>query len=57
MSSCECGIAYLLTLEADCAHFRGDGTPEEISEAFESLEGDEYQLQDNNGTFFYKVMS
>jgi hypothetical protein len=57
MSSCECGIAYLLTLEADGAHFRRDGTPEYIGEAFEALEGDEYQLQDNNGIFFYKELS
>ena len=56
LTKCECDIAYLVVLEADGAHFRNDGTMERMIEVIERIKGDEYELEDENGHFFYKEL-
>jgi hypothetical protein len=56
MTSCECGVAYLIVTEADGAHCKADGKPESISELYEALSGEEYVLRDE-GTFVCKRLT
>jgi hypothetical protein len=57
VTSCECDIAYLVVLDQECAHFRNDGTRQEMAEAIDRLEGPEYGHQDENGIFIYKELA
>jgi hypothetical protein len=57
VTMCECGVAYLVILEQDGAHFRNDGTLEAMAEAIDRLEGPEYELRDENGIFTYKELA
>jgi hypothetical protein len=57
VASCECGIASLVVLDPECAHFRNDGTQQEMAEAIDRLEGPEYEHQDENGIFIYKELA
>ena len=57
ISECECNVAYLMIAERDGVHFRHSGTLSDMTEAFDLIEGDVYQLEDNNGIFIYKVLS
>lgn len=57
VAKCECDIAYLVVLESDGAHFRNDGTIEHMAEVIEMLDGDEYELGDGNGYFYYKELA
>jgi hypothetical protein len=57
VTMCDCPIAYLVVLEKDGAHFRNDGTLEEMAELIKRLEGPEHELRDENGIFFYKELA
>jgi hypothetical protein len=56
VAKCDCDVAYLVVLERDGAHFRNDGTIEHMAEVTDLLEGHEYELDDENGYFFYKEL-
>ena len=51
---CECPVAYLIQTESDGAHCKEAGDPEEISDLYESLLGDEVLLGDHGGGFVCK---
>jgi len=57
VTKCGCDIAYLVVLEADGAHFRNDDTTEQMAVAIEGLEGEEYEIRDENGYFYYKELT
>ncbi len=57
ITRCECDIAYLVVLEADGAHFRNDGTMEQMIAVIERLEGEENEFRDENGFFYYKELA
>lgn len=52
--SCECGKAYLVQTEADGAHFKGEGTLEAVTAAYEELLGDEFVIQIDAEEFVFK---
>jgi hypothetical protein len=54
-SSCECS-AYLLQTTPFSVKVVDTGEPEQIIDKYESLPGDECQLEDANGIFFYKTV-
>jgi hypothetical protein len=54
MTSCGCGLAYVVETALDGAHSKAAGSPREISDLYQSLSGDEYSIADENGLFFYK---
>jgi len=54
---CECDIAYLVVLEADGAHFRNDGTMEQMIEVIDRIEGEMYEMEDENGYFCFKELA
>src|SRR5260370_41525444 len=51
---CECGTAYIVHSERDGVHFRGEGSPEAVLEAYEKMTGEELFIKDDAGTFRYK---
>lgn len=57
MTSCECNVAYMVTAEPDCIHFRKYGQAEDVALAYESLEGEEFAIKDENGSFYFKHIS
>jgi hypothetical protein len=52
--ACECGTAYLIETEADGAHCKAAGTPAEIGELYEALPGEEYAIETEGGSFWFK---
>jgi hypothetical protein len=54
MTSCDCGLAYVVETALDGAHCKAAGSPREMTERYQSLSGDEYSIADENGLFFYK---
>lgn len=48
---CECPKAYLIQTEHDGAHAKAAGTPEDISELYENLPGEEVFIEDEYGVF------
>ena len=48
---CECPMTYLIQTEPDGAHAKAAGTPEDISELYESLPGEEVLIEDEYGVF------
>ena len=57
MTSCECGVAYMIETEPDGAHCKAAGTPDAIGERYEALPGDEYMIEDEGGRFVYKRLA
>jgi hypothetical protein len=53
ITRCECDIAYLVVLEADGAHFRNDGTMEQMIEVIGRIDGEMYEMDDENGYFCF----
>ena len=56
-TACECSIAYLIQTEWDGAHCKVASTVEAISEQYELLQGEEYLLRDEHGTFNCKRLA
>jgi len=54
MTSCDCGLAYVVETALDGAHSKAAGSPPQISDLYQALSGDEYSIADENGLFFYK---
>ena len=54
MTSCDCGVAYLIHTEAAGAHAKEAETPAEIAAIYEALPGRELELASSAGRFFYK---
>jgi hypothetical protein len=48
------GQAYLVITQPDRVRIRLGGSPELISEAYESITWPEVEMKDGNGLFFYK---
>ena len=57
MTSCECGVAYMIETEADGAHCKAAGTPEAIEERYEALPGEEYIIEDQGARFVFKRLA
>lgn len=53
-TACECPTAYLIHTEPDGAHCKAAGTVETISEFYEVLPGEEYEIEDARGVFTCK---
>jgi len=49
VTSCECGVAYLVETELDGAHFKAAGTSEAVVSRFNLLRGREMAIQDAVG--------
>lgn len=56
LTRCECDIAYLVLLEADGTHFRNDGPMEQMIEVIDRIEGEMYEMNDENGYFCFKEL-
>lgn len=54
MTSCDCGVAYLIHTEAAGAHAKEAEAPAEIAAIYEALPGRELELASSAGRFFYK---
>jgi hypothetical protein len=54
MTSCECELAYLIRTESDGAHVKAAEPAELIAERFGELDGAEYEIQGDAGTFTVK---
>ncbi|MBF4514154.1 hypothetical protein ITJ66_16840 [Plantibacter sp. VKM Ac-2885] len=54
MTSCECGMAYLIRTESDGAHVKAAEPAELIAERYGELEGAEYKIQGEAGAFTVK---
>jgi hypothetical protein len=50
-TSCECGTAYRIETEADGAHCKSAGDPAVITEHYDALPGEEYEIEDEGGSF------
>lgn len=57
ITRCECDIAYLVVLEADGAHFRNDGTMEQMIAVIDRIEGEMYEMEDENGYFCFTELT
>ena len=57
ITSCECGTAYLVHTEPDGAHCKAAETAETISELYEALPGEEYEIEDAHGVFTCKRLA
>ncbi|BBJ39967.1 hypothetical protein SSPO_026850 [Streptomyces antimycoticus] len=53
-TACECPMAYLIHTEPDGAHCRAADTAEVISGLYEKLPGEEYEIEDDDGSFWCK---
>ncbi|HYG60300.1 MAG TPA: hypothetical protein VD902_19700 [Symbiobacteriaceae bacterium] len=51
---CTCGKAYMVSTEPEGAYIRGRGEMRAVTDAYEALPWEEYQLQDQRGSFFFK---
>jgi hypothetical protein len=47
-------MGYILRTEADGAHVKKAGEPAAIEAAYEELPGEEFAVDDEYGTFFFK---
>jgi hypothetical protein len=56
VTSCECGTVYLIHTEPDGAHCKAAGTVETILAIYESLPGEECEIQDGHGLFVCKKL-
>lgn len=54
---CECATAYLVHTEPDGAHCKAAETAETISELYEALPGEEYEIEDAHGVFTCKRLA
>lgn len=54
LSGCPCPMGYIIRTEADGAHVKKWGEPVAIEAAYEELPGEEYVVEDQYGTFFFK---
>jgi len=57
ITSCECGAAYSIETEADGAHCKTAGDPAAITEQYEALNGVEYLIEDEGGSFWCKRLT
>lgn len=55
-TGCECGIGYLIETQDDGAHCKKGGPPAAIEEIYNSLPGEEYVQEDENGRFACKSL-
>ncbi|MYX25828.1 hypothetical protein GTY75_03935 [Streptomyces sp. SID8381] len=53
-TACECPMAYLIHTEPDGAHCKAADTAEGISELYEALPGTQYEIEDDDGSFWCK---
>ncbi len=53
-TACECPMAYLIQTAPDGAHCKAANTAAVIWEQYEDLSGEEYEIQDDGGTFWCK---
>ena len=56
-TACECPTAYLIHTEPDGAHCKAADTAEVISELYEALAGEEYEIEDAHGVFTCKRLA
>jgi hypothetical protein len=56
-TACECPMAYLIHTEPDGAHCKAADTAEVISELYEALPGEEYEIGDEHGMFTCKRLN
>jgi hypothetical protein len=54
LTGCPCPMGYIIRTEADGAHVKKWGEPAAIEAAYEELPGDEFVVEDEYGTFFFK---
>lgn len=57
MTSCECPVSYLVMTAPDGAHFREAADADVICDRYESIEGEEVILEDENGAFVCRRLS
>jgi hypothetical protein len=55
-TGCECGLGYLVETQDDGAHIKKGGPPAAIEQIYNSLSGDEYVHEDENGRFACKAL-
>jgi hypothetical protein len=56
VTSCECGVTYLIETKSDGAHCKGSGTGDAVGRRYAALPGDERIIEDQNRFFFCKVL-
>ncbi|EWG11612.1 hypothetical protein [Cytobacillus firmus] len=49
------GQAYIAVTQPDRVRFRLGGSPEQMSDIYESIPWPEVEMSDGNGNFFYKI--
>jgi hypothetical protein len=54
LSGCPCPMGYILRTETDGTHVKKAGEPTAIEAMYEELPGDEFLVEDEYGTFFFK---
>jgi hypothetical protein len=54
LTGCPCPLGYIIRTEADGAHMKRWGEPEAIEAAYEEWPGDEFVVEDQHGTIFFK---
>ena len=57
VTSCECGVAYLVETELDGAHFKVAGGGEGVQSQYDLLAGREIAVKDGGGTFVCKRLT
>jgi hypothetical protein len=57
MTACECPTAYLIHTEADGAHCKAADSANAISALYESVQGEEYVIEDEHGMFTCKRLA
>lgn len=57
VTSCECGMSYLLRTQRDGAHCTNDGSAEEMALAYDALPGQEFLISDEGGEFVCKELA
>jgi hypothetical protein len=56
-TACECPMAYLIQTVPDGAHCKAADTAAVISQRYEDLPGEEYEIQDDGGAFWCKRLA
>ncbi|MFZ0229305.1 MAG: hypothetical protein WAL41_20710 [Mycobacterium sp.] len=54
LTGCPCLLGYIIRTEADGAHMKRWGEPEAIEAAYEEWPGEEFVVEDQYGTIFFK---
>jgi hypothetical protein len=54
LTGCPCPLGYIIRTEADGAHMKRWGKPEAIEAVYEAWPGEEFAVEDQYGTLFFK---